>query len=275
MALVTAEDCRKSLDNRAVRLERLVKEGEALHAKGQLTLRNLDALRESALLDLYTSFELFLEDLFFAVLLGSSGISDSGGVVNFSDREQAEEILTGGNQYLIWLPFDKNGKGVLPLAKRLLKDGRPFTRIERHKDELDTLEELRIVRNAIAHRSSSARAALEPFVTHLRQRRRTAAGLLEQVRQGQSQYESYSATVRQIGVALASAEDALARKFLSPERPYAPKANAPTGRYRCTRCAKRHQIRAKTAALPACPVCRKGRAKGQPKVAQEWDRVYA
>lgn len=267
MAISSAADVLNRFDRRARRLESLVREGQRLRSKGALTLRNWDALRESALLDLYTSLELFAEELFFSVLLGGSGIADAGGVVAFSNREQAEEIFLGGRSHQVWLPFEK---GIRPLASRLLAhDGRPFSRLDRHSHELGVLNEVRIVRNAIAHRSASAQKELAPMVADLRRGRKNAAGILEHTQQGVSKQEQYSTAVRRIATALASPDERQAQLYLAPEDPYRTQSKAPTGVYRCDRCQGTHRIRARVASLPKCPRCKARQEKGE----TSWRRV--
>lgn len=253
------------LERRARRLENLSLEGLKLRAQGRLTVGSLDALFESSLLNLYTAFELFVEDLFYSALLDQSGLPNTTGLVTFTDRSQAEMVLLGGRDYLKWLPY---GDGVRNLAARLLYQGRPFHRLDRHTYELDMLEEIRRVRNAIAHESASAQGKIGTLTAGLRPRRRHPAGLLQSVQQGSTSLSIYTRSVLQIARALANSDETAAQNGLSPERPYDRSGYAPRGLYECTTCRKRHRITRATAALPSCSACASSHARGG------WQRIY-
>ena len=263
----TAAEVLRAFDRRAKRLESLTTEGLKLRRAGRITVGSLDALFESALLNLYTAFELFIEDLFYAALLGHSGLPDVEGKVVFSSRAQAEHILVGSRDYIKWLRYEE---GVRPLADRLLQEGRPFDRLDRRDAELEILNEIRIVRNAIAHDSAQARARVEPLTSGLRPRRRHPAGYLQDVQQGVTQQLRYSTWVRQIATALAGHDDVVARNSLRPERPYQAKANVPKGVYECTLCRTQLRVRRSKERLPKCSTCTGARTKGN----RGWQRIY-
>ena len=267
MARATAADIFRAFERRAVRLESLTGEGMRLRGQGRVTVGSLDALFESALLNLYTAFELFVEDLFYSVLLGDSGIPSASGVVTFSDRAQAEAVLLGGRDFLRWLPLDT---GAIPRAHLVLEQGHPFDRLERHPQESATLDEMRLLRNAIAHDSGSARAKVAALTAGLRPRRRHPAGLLQDVQQGVTQHSNYSTVVRLVAAALAEPDDVRARNSLSPEKPYSSGAAPGPGRYECTRCRRRTTIRSKRQELFKCSACQRAHVKGQ----KEWRRIY-
>lgn len=259
-----------AFERRARRLESLTAEGLKLRSqpKSPMTVGSLDALFESALLSLYTAFETFLEDLFFSVLLGQSGVPGTAGLVTFSDRQQADMVLRGGRRdYLTWLPW---ADGVRGLAERLLMDGHPFNRLDRHDDELDVLEEMRLLRNAIAHEGSSAQNKITHLTGPMRARRRHPAGVLQDVQQGTLRLSVYSDEVRKIAAALTMTDDVSARNSLSPEKPYSAGAKPGLGTYECTRCRSHHVMRRKSDPLPNCQTCRRAHTKGF----RGWRRMY-
>ena len=195
-------------------------------------------------------------------------MTEVGGVVRFDSRGQAEEIFLGDRRYQTWLPFDK---GVRQLSRRLLSnDGSPFSRLDRHSQERGLLEEMRVVRNAIAHRSSSAQRELKPLVENLHRGRKNAAGLLEHSQQGTTRQEYYVVGARQVAAALSAKTADDARLLLSPEDPYQAGSKATAGRYRCDRCNKTHRIRAQVAKLPKCSTCAKMNVRG----GTTWSRLY-
>lgn len=232
-------------------MESLGTEASRLHGRGQMTLGSADSIYESALLNLVTAFEVFLEELFYSVLLNASQMPDAGGAVTFRDRVHAEEVLLGGRQYLDWMPFDLH---TIPRGKRLLIES-PFSRLERHPDERAFLRELIVVRNAIAHESGTARTKFQSLTTGLRPRRRTPAGLLQDVRQGSSVLSDYSTQLRVIVKALAAPTARDSKRLLSPENPYEQGAAAGKGRFQCVTCGAVTVMSANRSTLPACAVC--------------------
>jgi hypothetical protein len=264
----TAQQLADRFDRRARRLQSLGDEATRLRNRGQITLGSCDSIYESALLNLVTAFELVLEDLFYSMLLGASAIPGTSGAVQFKDRGQAEDVLLAGRAYLDWLPFDRH---VAPLGERLLT-GSPFSRLDRHPQEKRALDEISVVRNAIAHESGSARKKFAPLANGLRPRRRTPAGLLQDVRQGVSVNVHYSTQLRLLVRALTVPTTKAAKALLSPESPHAQGATPGKGTYACMACGTRTTLTAAKQALPPCVVCRAaagGKAKGG-----HWRRRY-
>lgn len=264
-ASASAQDLFARFDRRAKRLENLGLEASRLHRKARVTQGNVDAIYESALLNMVTAFELFLEDLFYSVLLGTSQIAGSGGGVTFKDRAQAEAILLSGSSYLSWLPFDKH---VVPRGDRLLVES-PFSRLKRQKIETDQLENVRVIRNAIAHESGTAKSSFSPLAANLRPGRRTPAALLQDLQQGDTRHVIYSTQLRVIARALAAPSLKDAKQLLTPETPYDRGTKPPRGVYACKTCTATMTISARKPALTRCPVCFAAR-----RPAKQYERVY-
>lgn len=253
-------------DRRALRFERLASEATNLRRRQLITAGSADSIHESAFINLVTSFETFLEELFYSVLLDYSGIPGSNGAVKFARRAQAELILADGRPYIDWLPFDRT----VERGRRLLI-GSPFDRLNRQHERAH-LNELAVVRNAIAHDSGSAKEKFKPLAAHLRPGRRTPAGLLQSTVQGDSMYVVYSTRVRTIARALSAQSVRDAKSFLGPEAPYLEGDSPAAGKYACFVCTSENQVSRRAPTLPRCMTC-VARGSGA-KVKSKWVRMY-
>ncbi len=126
---------------------------------GQITPSRRDTLTEMAFLRALTSWEIFLEETFLLYLLGHRPPKGPPprryGFPPTPDA--AMEWCTEGRPFARW-----NVSDVTRRANRWFKDGRPYTQVLRgHQSRLDQLV---IIRNAIAHKSSSAKAKFETLV---------------------------------------------------------------------------------------------------------------
>lgn len=240
------------LESRISRTKHTLTEASTLRARGQLTQRSLDAIAESSFASSYAAFEQFIEDIFFASLLGDTAVQGAVGIVKFADRAQAELIIIDRGKYLTWLPWDR---GIQINAARYLVDGLPFSRIERHDDERALLEESRLLRNAIAHASSSAMKSVHRFTSSMPVRRRTVAGYLQASSQGATRADVLMNNFRAVASALTRPTTVEAKKFLSPERPYSTGDTPGQGLFLCLRCRMRHVVRGTRSALPGCSQC--------------------
>ena len=98
-----------------------------------------------------TTFERFLEDLFFGLITES--IISSRTVhprVTFRSTVIARDVVFSGKSYVDWIPYDQTVKR----GKAFLRSGRPFTTL----DTVDkkAIERMVIIRNAVAHKSDAA-----------------------------------------------------------------------------------------------------------------------
>src|SRR5690349_21591224 len=100
---------------------------EKLFDSGKITKTDLESVYEALFLRAVTSFEVFLEDLFLAILEGKIQYSQSRVQprLQVRSRDALMEILLQGNDYMNWLPF----KHTMNRAKLYLKDGRPFSEL--------------------------------------------------------------------------------------------------------------------------------------------------
>jgi hypothetical protein len=117
---------------------------------GHLTSLDLDYTVESLALHAYSSFELFMSDLFVESISNSSGMKNVRSYLNAPSMDHARDIVYGDEKWLDWLPLSKT----CDRADRYLEYGQPFVRLRLRS--LQLLDLMRIVRNRIAHRSEEA-----------------------------------------------------------------------------------------------------------------------
>jgi hypothetical protein len=203
-------------------------------ALGALRRSDIDHIYESTFLDLVSYFEVYLEDLFFSCVLGRSALNDVQPLLTFSARTQAEAVTRGTDR--VFSSWSKM-KDVMPRAESFLKDGRPFSRLRGRDRDLDVLSSGLRIRNAIAHRSSSAREQFSRLqLVGLAPSRRTPAGYLQQLVGTTSRHETLVNAYGRIANALAAPKLGAAERFLQQESPYDSGQKAPIGEYVCLVC---------------------------------------
>jgi hypothetical protein len=142
-----AESLRRSAKSSQGYLDRL----EKLHRNKELSQRDVTRAYEGAFLAYYTGLERHLEQLFMGVLMSRVVVSGrpARSLVTASEVT-ARRIVAGDRPYADWLPI----RHTTNRARKLLSEGRPFDRLS--KVDSRVLEQMRVVRNAVAHQSSHA-----------------------------------------------------------------------------------------------------------------------
>jgi hypothetical protein len=173
---------------------------ERLYQRDQIALRDLHSVYESLFLRSVTSFELFLEELFIAIL--ERRVRYRARTVTLKMKAHSSvalmEILLQGDRYLDWLPFNKTEDR----AKLYLLDGKPFCDLT--SADKDTIKKITTIRHAIAHASTHAKDQFHKTVIGnlavLRGERKPAGFLRSQVRASpaQNRFETYIAELGRI-----------------------------------------------------------------------------
>jgi hypothetical protein len=242
-----------SFKRKAQRAESLTNEGLRLFRRNQLSQASLDALFTSSFLSLHSHFEIFLEDLFFSTVTGSSGIADCEPQVIFESREQAQQIFLATQSYINWMPYEK---GAQKFTRRAYKSGSPFARLRRQPDEQSVLKEISSLRNAIAHQSRHSLREVEHLTKPMRPRRRNVAGYLQNRVQGSTQFSLHATSIRRVASALAASDVKTAKTiWLSPETGYKATDAPGSGRFLCVGCGNTKTIRSNTEKLKRCTRC--------------------
>ena len=190
----------KSLDN----LEKTRKRMKNLYRSNKIINRDADSIYEALFLRAVTSFEGFLEELFFGILRDRSSYRRRGISLRMKVTSAAalQEILLQGNRYLNWLPFDQTERR----AKLHLKAGKPFSQLPDHDKSMIT--KITTIRNAIAHKSKHALSEFERKVIasrNLLPRERVPGGYLRSsvtISPPVDQFEGYILELARISTSL-------------------------------------------------------------------------
>jgi len=129
-------------------------------SKPHISKSRRDWITETAFLRAFLAFEMLLEETF---ILYATGHQPSRGrpplrLVQFPSRSVVEEwIVPEGRSYASW-----QAGHVQRRAQRFFKDGKPFAAALAGSQ--NALDEARVLRNAVAHKSSSAQEKFEALV---------------------------------------------------------------------------------------------------------------
>jgi hypothetical protein len=120
-------------------------------------------IHELAFLRCFLAWEVFLEDTFYAYLLGRAAPDGSTYQRYLTPRglDHAKEVIRGGRPFITWTDPAR----VVDRAELFLRHGEPYATVIGNVSS--ELVEMRTVRNRIAHRSDSASAK---FLELVRQR---------------------------------------------------------------------------------------------------------
>lgn len=111
------------------------------------------------ILNIFSLWEKFIEDIFIAYMLGkaSSMGNPCERYVFPVDEVHAYQMIKGINQYPEWSNVDT----IQVYANNFLKDGKPFSKLLEMQDALKSLKK---IRNALAHSSKDAKRKFENLV---------------------------------------------------------------------------------------------------------------
>lgn len=124
---------------------------------------DIEFLVTSAFLKLFIAWEGFLEKSFIAYLTGGASIDGSlvTKYVNPTDYEHAHKILIGTQKYVDWA----NNEIVNKIASIYFEEGEPF---KTALNSISTdLSDLRVIRNASAHISSTTQNKLDAVASRV------------------------------------------------------------------------------------------------------------
>lgn len=175
---------------------------EGLYASGQITLRDLHSVYEALFLRGVTSFEVFLESLFLAILRQKVKYPKNRVALRMtaSNDKALIEILLQDRPYLQWMPY----KHTVDRAKMYLDKGKPFTDLS--DGDKSVIKTVTTIRNAIAHSSAHAKSEFERTVIGSRallRGERTPAGFLRtDANPDQKRFEIYMIELSRIAQVL-------------------------------------------------------------------------
>lgn len=121
-------------------------------------MADLNQVFAGAFVSFYAFFERELESLFLGMLSGRlvHPVGDVQPLVTFASEDVARQVVFGGRNYADWLPYDRHLKD---RAKLFYRVGLPFVPIQ--PSDKEALEDLGVVRNALAHQSKHSLAVFQ------------------------------------------------------------------------------------------------------------------
>jgi len=133
-------------------LEKTRKKAEILFRKKKIVRRDIEIIYAGLFLDIVTSFEGFIENLFLNLLVDDTihPLKSVKAKFNFNNLANSRSVVCSGRNYIDWFPYYLTIKR----ARIYFKSGKPFTNFD--EGEKKYLEEILYIRNALAHRSNYA-----------------------------------------------------------------------------------------------------------------------
>ncbi len=177
---------------------------EVLFQDGAIVTRDVQSVYEALFLRAVTSFEVFLEEQFVAIMRGRTAYDPRRVAVRMTttSTQALMDILLRGDQYMTWLPFGQTERR----ASIYLKDGKPFSELT--NSDKSMIRTITTIRNAIAHRSTHATDEFKKTVVgsrNLLPSEKSPAGFLRsQARAApiRNRFEVYVSELARIAVAL-------------------------------------------------------------------------
>ena len=129
-------------------------------------------------LEFHAFVERSIEQLFVGLLRGrlTSSVPSVRPLIAVSSDSVAHSVVSGDRTYADWLPYKRYTNR---RARSFFSSGKPFTTLE--KPDVEALDESLVLRNAIAHRNSSALRAFQKLLVadrHLPVSQRRPGGYL-------------------------------------------------------------------------------------------------
>lgn len=179
---------------------------ERLLESSHIVARDVNQVYVGLFLEVITSFERLLEELFLGLLTSRVAATVHSVVphISFGDKRTAQAIVYGGRDFVNWLPYENTEDR----ARLFFKGGVPFTSLD--ATEKRVLADCMNIRNAMAHKSRHALNMFEKRVLGslgLMPRERTPVGYLRSVYRvspTQTRYESYVYNIAAIAFKLCS-----------------------------------------------------------------------
>ena len=179
---------------------------ERLLANGSIVTRDINQVYIGLYLEVITSFERLIENLFLGLLSGGYTVNSQSvmPLVTFRNRPVIRPLVYGGRNYADWLPYNHTEER----ANQFFLDGIPFSRLDSTDKSL--ISTSLYIRNAIAHKSGYASARFDQHVLrnqNLMPRERTPVGYLRSVFRtspNQNRYENLIQEMASIATKLCS-----------------------------------------------------------------------
>lgn len=149
---------------RSKALEKTRSKMETLLSAGHIEVADIEQVYVGLYLDIFTEFEAIIENLFLGLLTGSlySRTYSIKRKAKIQPVSMTRQVIFMGRPYLDWLPYKDQ---TIPRARIYFDDGKPFTLLASSQES--NLDDYCTIRNALAHKSDSARAKFERLTSGL------------------------------------------------------------------------------------------------------------
>ena len=154
---------------------------ESLFREDAIVKRDLGVAYSGLVINAVTSFENYLEKLFFLIMSGKSSFHKDVRPIARSitklSKKDIRSLVVGENRYINWLPYDLTEKRSLAY----LVEGNPFRKLK-GQDKV-SLTKIAKIRNVIAHSSPFSEESFQKLISDatLPPRERTPIGYLRSV----------------------------------------------------------------------------------------------
>ncbi len=170
---------------------------ERLLARGQLVNRDINQVYVGLYLEVMTSFERLIEDLFIGLLKGTYTVYAHPVVplISFRSLTAVHPIIFRGREFMDWLPYKRTEER----ARQFFQNGVPFSCLEQRDKEL--IQKCMYIRNAIVHKSEHSLDMFERHVLsnqNLMSREKVPAGYLRSVFRATPNQNRYENVVQEI-----------------------------------------------------------------------------
>ncbi len=130
---------------------------EGLFLVRQLPMADVQRAYSGAFLSFYIALERTIQELFMGILMGRLIVSRPGirPLVTVRSEVIARKIVRGDRRYVDWLPYNFTRDR----ANAFFSRGKPFEALT--AAEVERLEDVRIIRNALAHGGEHAMAVFQ------------------------------------------------------------------------------------------------------------------
>lgn len=150
--------------SRSQALEKTRSKMETLLGTRHIGLADIEQVYVGLYLDIFTEFETTIENLFLGLLTGSlySRTYSIKRQAKIQPVSMTRQVIFMGRPYLDWLPYKDQ---TIPRARNYFDGGKPFTLLTPSQES--NLDDYCIIRNALAHKSDSARTKFQRLISGL------------------------------------------------------------------------------------------------------------
>lgn len=227
---------------------------EALDSHSSLSPETRSSIVELAALRAASLFEELTKSILTLSLMEDPSVPSEGALLPARDDDDLRILLrTQGASSRDWISFTKVQE-MLAVADNYLKPGHAFDRIRYRNDDRQAIEDLRILRNAVAHPSEAAEREFRQLAARKRYQAARPAAYLLSKSSGVEEVRLLLARIRDIGTGLLERDPGKLENYFQPERSISGVEKAAAGDYECASCGNARML-ANAGKLGTCDAC--------------------